>query len=254
MRAEQLFMIYRLRTLKVPVAVRTIGSIFVKYQVPLQGFRLDGRRVNLLRAAQTITKEHFDLVGHGFDLDMAPVTNSDLDIFSIVSQNPSRISWDDWVTPFIDSPNFVMAWVVDCEYDEWQIAEDLMLYQTAGRPYDHLPLRSNGLPYPLEDTIVDISRNPGRWRHREGYIEAVGAEMWLGAPFWKMTGADQAHVESTRWLRVSRPAPSILKLEAADRPFTSAEGEPARLQEALRSLLYPRWQESWYEDEAEGER
>ena len=110
------------------------------------------------------------------------------------------ISWDVWAAEFTGNPNFVMAWAADCEYDYWQNAEDPLQYEVARMPYAHLPTKSNGLPYPLEKAIVDTSANVGRKRFRNGYIEAVGAVMWLGEPFWPLTGADKKQVENVPWL------------------------------------------------------
>jgi hypothetical protein len=37
-----------------------------------------------------------------------------------------------------------------------------MLYELNGKDFSSLPLKSNGLPPPLEESEVDISKNPGR--------------------------------------------------------------------------------------------
>ena len=101
-------------------------------------------------------------------------------------------------------------------------------------------MKSNGLPYPLEQKIIDVSANPGRRMFREGYIEAVGATMWLGPVFWPLTGADRQQVENTRWLRTLSPTPSVTRLQAAECCFTTGEGATGELQRKLRSLLFPK--------------
>jgi hypothetical protein len=106
------------------------------------------------------------------------------------------VAWDDWVPGFAGDADFVMACVVDVDYDHWQNANDPLEYEVVGKSYAHLPLRSNGMPYPLDGMEIDTSRNPGRWCFGMGYIEAVGARMWLAPSFWELTGADRTKLES----------------------------------------------------------
>jgi hypothetical protein len=127
---------------------------------------------------------------------------------------------------------------VDAEYDHWQNADDPLQYTAVGKPYAHLPMKSNCLPRPLEQSIIDTSANPGRWCFHDGYIEAVGSMMWLGNPFWSLTGAKQQRVQNTPWLQTVQTAPSVLKIQAAEHCFTTADGTIGELQSKLRSLLF----------------
>jgi hypothetical protein len=131
-----------------------------------------------------------------------------------------------------------MAWVVDVDYHHWQNASDPLQYRAVGKPYAHLPMKSNGLPYPLEQMIIDISANPGRWRLRNGYHEVVAAVMWLGNAFWKLTEADRTKIENADWLKVSNSISSVIKVQSADKCFTTADGEEGELQDRLRLLLF----------------
>jgi hypothetical protein len=70
----------------------------------------------------------------------------------------------------------------------WQNAEDLLQYPSVGRSWQHLPMKSNGLPPPREQSIIDILDNPGRWSLHVGFIEAIGAVMWSGERFWQVRG------------------------------------------------------------------
>src|SRR5262245_41538571 len=128
----------------------------------------------------------FDLSGAGREFHLASVASAELDFLEVTSTQDSRASWDEWALRFIDSDDFIMAWLADREYERWQNAADPLEYKAAGRSYAHLPLVSNGLPYPVEQMIIDTSRNAGRRILRTGYIEVVGALMWLGAPFWSL--------------------------------------------------------------------
>jgi hypothetical protein len=103
----------------------------------------------------------------------------------------------------------------------------------------HLPMKRSELPPPLDRMEIDTSRNPGRYIVRKSYIEAVGAIMWFGEPFWERTGASKADVLAAEWLQVSEPYPGVLRVQAADRPFSSPDGEIGEAQARLRSLLFP---------------
>jgi hypothetical protein len=152
-------------------------------------------------------------------------------------------SAQDWIEPFLSVRGFRGARIFDEEYEFWQNAEDLLQYRTRGRRYEHLPLRSNGLPPPLQQTVVDTTKNPGRRVLRAGAVEAIGSEMWLGSEFWAIAGSDDAQVKSQAWLR-SDDRGDALYLKAADKPFDSGEGESGALQERLRGLLFPKWSSS----------
>jgi hypothetical protein len=242
MSAEQLKIIFERGTLSVESTLQQIESVLAKHLVPLSDFTLYEQPVTLPMALQQIQRRKrktFHLSGQGFEFVLGSVGNYDVDFLEIKSVARPSIPWDEWTTPFVSNPHFVMAWVVDYEYDYWQNASDPLQYTAVGKSYSHLRMKSNGLPYPLEQQIVDTACNPGRWRFGDGYIEAVGAVLWLGNPFWALTGANQEQVEGTAWLRVSHPADSVTKLQVADQNFTTADGTSGDLQTRLRSLLFP---------------
>lgn len=98
-------------------------------------------------------------------------------------------------------------------------------------------MRSNGLPPPLEQLVVDTSGNPGRRVLREGFVEAVGAVMWLGPSFWPATAAKKEALCAQEWLRCDELQGGVLRITAAGQPFTSAD--TGAVQEGLRVLLFP---------------
>jgi len=115
--------------------------------------------------------------------------------------------------------------------------EDLKYYESENRSYDGLPLKSNGLPFPLEQKIIDTSKNSGRLIFKIGYIEAVGSIMWLSKNFLEKTGASKEKILACDWLHTEEIG-NIIKLKVQDVPFTNANGEEEVLQNKLRSLLY----------------
>jgi len=239
---ERLKVVYRHETLSAPSVLNCMEAILSRHEIPLTGFELFGKAIDLddvLSATQKANRRGFDLQGHGFGFLLASLPRFRLDFVSIDAATPPKIAWDEWMGELGGSPDFLLAWVVDVEYDRWQNAKDPLLFKVAGKPYEHLPMRSNGLPRPFEQKVVDTSSNPGRWSFRDGWIEAVGAVMWLGEAFWPLTRADRHEVASRDGLRISNPIPSVTRIQSADRNFTTAEGGSGELQTRLRSLLFP---------------
>ena len=247
MGAEQLKAIFQQGTLASELALGGIQTVLERHSVPLTGFTVDDEPVrfpSLLTQLKRLERKMFDLAGQGFEFALGSVGNYRLDFLEIRSQDEPTISWREWAVEYLGYPGFVMAWVVDRGYDHWQNAEDPLQYTAVGRSCAELPMKWNGLPHPLSKRIIDISANPGRWCLRDGYVEAVGALMWLGPSFWALTGADQLRVKDAPWLRVSQPAPSVIEIRAAEQCFTSDGGESGELQSRLRSLLFPAQEES----------
>jgi len=149
----------------------------------------------------------------------------------------SAVSWADWVEPFLAIDGFVQAWLSDVDYDYWQNAKDPLQYQSAGRDYSNLPLKSNGLPPPLQQVEIDTSFNPGRWALKSGYVEAIGATMWLGMPFWERVGESRQNaVLSEKRLSVRSMGHGITQVVASEQCFCD---ETTRgVQDYLRAILY----------------
>ncbi len=72
---------------------------------------------------------------------------------------------------------------------------------------------------------------------RDGYIEGVSAEMWLGEPFWQYAECTKMDLLSQDWLYCEE-RPSHLYVRAWPEPFTSAEGEQGEIQRKLLDLLF----------------
>jgi hypothetical protein len=152
-------------------------------------------------------------------------------------KSPGAVSsWDQWVSPFLGWPNFVQAWVADVEYNHWQNAFDPIQFTTVGRDMSGLKMKSNGLPYPLEQQIVDTSENPGRWEFRKGYIEAIGSLMWIGENLWRAIGENrEGELRALDWLHLTEPQKGILRVES---DYQFIDETTASQQNALRSAIY----------------
>ena len=143
-----------------------------------------------------------------------------------------------WMGVLIALPAFIQGRLYDDEYEFWQNARDPLEYEARSQPYAHLPMRSNGLPPPLEQMEIDTSANPGRRRLQSGFIEAVGSPMWLSREFLKRVDVSESDLRSQDWLHAELLPSKVWKLSVQEFPFTSSEGEQARLQDKLRDFLF----------------
>lgn len=153
-------------------------------------------------------------------------------------KQPGPDIWDDVAMSFVSHCGFRQAYIFDVEYDRWQNVTSIQSYELNDRDYSHLPLRHNNLPPPLDGMDIDISRNPGRWAFRQGYVEAVGSTMWLGGDFWKLVGEHRRDaLLAANWADVKEVASGVLRVQVAPEPF--CDDSTADLQDRLRQTLYP---------------
>jgi len=145
--------------------------------------------------------------------------------------------WDEISSAFCQLNGFVQGWMSDVEYNYWQNAKDLMLYELDGKDFSHLPLKSNGLPPPLEESEVDISQNPGRSILKEGYVESVGSVMWLSDLFWERVKSTRDSLAGeAQWLSIEDFCEGVVKIQVKGQEFISER--TAEAQNNLRSALY----------------
>jgi hypothetical protein len=72
---------------------------------------------------------------------------------------------------------------------------------------------------------------------RDGYVEGVSAEMWLGDSFWQYAKCTKDDVLKQNWLHCEE-RPTHLYVRAWPEPFSSAEGEQGEIQRRLLDLLF----------------
>jgi hypothetical protein len=237
---QELIQVFERGTLSAIRTWNVFESVLAHHHLVPASFEIYGESV----AAEHVTdrlaerrKDTFLVEGGGFALHQGTVSNYLQSFVRVVDDVGERIPWTEWCLTLCSVGQLVMAWVVDSEYDFWQNAEDPLQYETRGRSYSHLPMRSNGLPPPLEQKVIDISPNPGRRVLRKGYVEAVGGTMWLTDRFWAVTSTSKAKVLEADWLLV-REVDGNLEVRASSQPFQSGEGESKIVQDRLRALLF----------------
>lgn len=183
---------------------------------------------------------HFEVSWPEGVITYGHVANHDLSLVNVDHAVESASDAESWVAPFLESEAFRQAWLYDDEYHLWQNASDILEYESRGKSMHGLPTRSNGLPPPLSRLEIDTSRNPGRRVLRQGFIEAVGSPMWLGKSFWDLVRPDPSALSAVAGLAYQPRGKEAVRLDVADSPFTSSEGEDAAVQNRLRDALYPR--------------
>lgn len=154
------------------------------------------------------------------------------------SEGHGNTKLEEEIRPILNVEGFIQAWVSDVEYDFWQNATDPLEYECVGRPLSGLPMKSNGLPPPLDQMEIDTSGNPGRNVLRQGYIEAIGSTMWLGNLFWERAGVDRfasISLLESQGFKVYECG-KFIKVITSDKVFF--DGSTLEKQRALRQILF----------------
>jgi hypothetical protein len=234
---EQLEIVFDVDALEAAAALQTIMDVIRQLGLPEDLFDAGSRRVKykrLLEQAKCKGNVSWFRAG-GLAYHIALVWDWGHYLIHIEEQEKGAAkNWDEWLAPFVKSEGFVQAWVSDTEFYHWQNTEYLWMYECGGRDYSGLPLVSNGLPPPLEETVVDISGNPGRRIIRTGYVEAVGLRMWLSPVFWNLIGKKNPERLAAAGWTIAELAGGITYLETDE----FHEGLSVERQAALRSAIY----------------
>jgi hypothetical protein len=186
--------------------------------------------------SRVVERDCVELEGQGAEFIFMQLVSGKFDLTWLKIPGAAFSDYDAWLARYFFNSEFVMAWVVDAEDDAWQNQERLEVYDAAGKSHTHLKKISNGLPAPLDQTIIDTSSNPGRWIYRQGYVEAVGSPMWIGKPFWELSRGTRAALLERGWLTPVRS--DIDRIQPVDRCFLSTQPGDAAIQNTLRSVLF----------------
>jgi hypothetical protein len=225
--------------LKAIDALETILDVLRKLNLD-EKFQAHGSSLQLKKLLTTVrnTERISQIETSTLVFQYSAIADAELCYVDIKEKVPgAAVDWEKWAAAFIVCPHFVQAWIADVEYDKWQNAEDPLIYKAANRDYSYLPMRSNGLPPPVEQMVIDISQNPGRWEFRSGYIEAVGSVMWLGDLFWQYVGSNhKERLAEFSLAKIEQLTENVLRIEVSG---TSFEDYSTRdIQDRLRNVLY----------------
>jgi len=218
---------------------KVVSSIKEFSDIPT--FSVHGEEVDIITLKKMISAKKSwpsGVVSCGFGFRFGVVKALEHCFLIIEELEPHKpVSWDTWAAPFLSSLGFIQAWVSNIEYEHWQNAEDPLEYESFGRDHSLLPKRSNGLPPPLEQLEIDTSNNPGRVELRKGYIEAVGATMWLSKLLVSNLKSNVFGLRDSGLCKVTDLG-QVFKIEVQVRCFKSSTGEEAEIQNELRRSLF----------------
>ncbi|QYX65301.1 hypothetical protein K2227_02910 [Shewanella putrefaciens] len=145
---------------------------------------------------------------------------------------------ESWLKNIYSHESFIQCRVYNTEYSRIQNMSDIQSYELYDLKHDHLPKVNNGMPYPLNMDQIDTSCNPGYWTFRNGYLESVGSEMWLGKHFFNRVNLSVDDLKRVNWLKLTELDNGVIYIKSNEFPFDSSEGEQRYIQEKLRNLLY----------------
>ena len=142
---------------------------------------------------------------------------------------PDLGTLDRWVLAFAAVGEAIYARLYDPVWEQWQNERQLSKFELVGRSTAGL---ARTWDPDFEEEAVDTTKNPGRIVDRDGYMEALGHEMWLTERFWSLTHAKQEVVRKTLG---SRDVDGLIAVQLSERPFKE-DNVPA---ESLRRTLFP---------------
>jgi len=179
---------------------------------------------------------------YGFETPDIEIINGEsggFDLYKLIAIEKTIekvITPSNWAQYFTSEQGFSTCRVFDADFDFWQNTTDPIEYQKSGRSYEKNELISNSLPYPLEDKIVDISKNPGVRIFRKGYIEAIGFEMWLSDCFFNaIEGYSTKRLQAAGW-SVQQCTNGVIHLSV--KPIELSDHGDIEKQRALRAALF----------------
>ncbi len=182
-------------------------------------------------------KHYFNVALEGLTLRFAVVSAYKHILLCIENESVSIFpSFDEVVARFISTSGFVQAITLDREFQVWQNMVDIEYFKSCGKSVDSLLLVDNGRRPPLKRMEVDVSKNLGLRNLKNGYVETIGAKMWLGADFWRLSGVDRGVVQEVFETFVENVGHDVLKIEVDSQPFD--ENSDQKLQKRLWEVLF----------------
>ncbi|MCV2884709.1 hypothetical protein OE749_08375 [Aestuariibacter sp. AA17] len=198
-----------------------------------------GKNVKPSKMSEEIKKlkgKAFNIISETFEFHMVTVTNYEQILVQIESKKSVDDWWRIWIKKFIKLRGFVQAWIVDTDFNYWQNVSDPIEYKSRGKSCKGLLMKSNGLPPPLEQLEIDISKNAGLRKLCVGYVEAIGAKMWLSERFLERIGKSIEYISNESGAKITYLQGDIYMLS---QPFNSFVDDRSIVeQRKLRKALY----------------
>lgn len=210
-----------------------ISPLITSEQVDI--FNFEELRLSKLKIRQRIVS-YFQVEGDGYSIDFDYNANSQINILFIDNVRIRPDEFESILKPLFQNTSFLQGRIYNQEYDIWQNMHDIGYYESSGKDYFHLLKKSNGMPYPLEATIIDTSSNPGQYIFHDGYIEFIGSTMWFGREFLNSLNSDIGKMKELSFI-TTECFDNYIKIITHDELFVENDGTEDK-QRLLRSILY----------------
>lgn len=199
---------------------------------------LPGKISDILRESR---EAHFSYSNSLFDVHYASVWRFNLSFISICFDDGEVGDLFCRNPHFIKLDSFRSLRFFGYDYEYWQNANDPIEYEAHNKSMEGINAYHDEA---LNHTYIDTSANPGRRVLRDGYIEAVGHEMWFGKSFWEATGSSLAKLLETIDCAAEEIGENVHKIKFQAKPFTLSSGDEAKLQHEIRDILFPKSSET----------
>lgn len=236
---QKLEFIYSL-DLQNPINIWRAIEPFLEECEDVGSFFLYGNKVQYSKIKTEIKRlkgKAFNVESEQFYFHLATVTNYQHIALQVeVKSVHEKEWWSEWVNELVRLDGFVQAWLADSEFDYWQNATDPIEYASKGKSYDGLPMKSNGLPPPLDQLEIDTRQNPGLRKLCDGYVEAIGGHMWISKIFLNLVGKKIEDIESATEVSVDEVTSNVFHIRCPAGVFKDSASQ--REQKLLREALY----------------
>jgi hypothetical protein len=213
------------------VDLTPLRSTFQECVVGGQSFGLD----DAIKFVSDSREYHFlitDVNDHA-KISLASLATQEISVLRIEAVENLEEHLSGLASLYFGEDHFVSVRAFNKDYERVQNATSLSVLSRAGIDTSCVNMVSNGLPFPLEKSIVDTSSNPGRRELRVGYIEAIGHVMGFGKPLVAQLSLD---VDRLREFGVVEQSSDGVMFFADQIFDDSADSQANQIQ--LRNILY----------------
>ena len=217
-------------------AANSLMDLFVAHygsQVDIQHYDEKLRLYELPDRIRSAQRRSFLLEVNSLEVRFAFLPNYDHACVIIEDTEDFTTDWLAYVNCFRSRTDLFSICTYDRRYECWQNMTDPRVLTNMGLPTDDLTIFHDEM---FDIDQVDTTGNPGRRVLQHGYVEAIGAEMWLGAGYQHFfPGVEQRLPDD--WIAARND--TTLHIVSYPTFFTQPHGEQREVQDTLRAVLFP---------------
>lgn len=182
-----------------------------------------------VRSAQ---RRSFLLEVNSLEVRFAFLPNYDHVCVIIEDTEDSTTDWLAYVNCFQSRTDLFFIRTYNRLYEFWQNMTDPRVLTNMGLSTDDLTIFHDEM---FDIDQVDTTGNPGRRVLQHGYVEAIGAAMWLGAEYQQFfPGVEQRLPDD--WIAAQND--TTIHIVSYPTFFTQPHGEQREVQDRLRAALF----------------